>query len=126
MINILADVCSDYLGGTGIPSKLAFIVHLAVRIIQIFVPIALIIWGMFDLGKAIMAQKEEEIKKGQNTFIKRLIAAVIVFFIVTIVHLTVNLFAGNDDDGSDSESLWGCVKDVITCKSASDCKSEKH
>ena len=122
MINILSEVCTEYLGGAGIPSKIAYVVALAVRFIQIFVPIALIIWGMFDLGKAIMAQKEEEIKKGQNTFIKRLVAAIIVFFVVTITHLVINLFAGNEDDGTNSQDLWDCVKEVIKCSSPSECK----
>ena len=112
------DACIGYLdaNGAGIPAKLAFIVQLAIKIIQIGVPILLIIWGMLDLGKAVMAQKEEEIKKGQNTFIKRLVAAVIVFFIITIVKLVVNLFSGEDT------TLWTCIDEVIHCKSSTSCK----
>ena len=55
MINFL-DVCSTYLGGAGIPSNLAYIIYLIVRLIQVVVPILLIVWGMLDLGKAVMAQ----------------------------------------------------------------------
>ena len=116
MLNIL-DVCSSYLGTAGIPSKLAFLVAVAIRVIQVGVPILLIIWGMLDLGKAVMAQKEEEIKKGQNTFIKRLVAAVIVFFVITIVRLVVSLFA--DNNTSEEQSLWGCVEAIIKCNSNS-------
>ena len=117
MINIL-DVCGGYLG-TPIDSKLAFLVAVAVRLIQVGVPIILIVWGMLDLGKAVMAQKEEEIKKGQNTFIKRLIAAVIVFFVITIVKLVVGLFAG-DAKGTDGKtSLWDCVNEIVTCQNSS-------
>ncbi len=112
----LLDVCRDYLGGgTGIPDKLAFVVALAIRIIQIVVPILLILWGMLDLGKAVMAQKEEEIKKGQNTFIKRLIAAIIVFFVITIVKLVVGLFTNGDDKVNGTGNLWDCIDAVITC-----------
>src|SRR5574344_662106 len=103
MLNML-DVCTAYIGnGSGIPSKIAYIIALGVRIIQIGVPILLIIWGMLDLGKAVMAQKEDEIKKGQQTFIKRLIAAAIVFFVVVIVKLVVGMVGGTDvDTGSGS------------------------
>ena len=109
-------VCSVYLGTAGIPSKIAFVVALIIRVIQVGVPILLIIWGMLDLGKAVMAQKEEEIKKGQNTFIKRLIAAILVFFVITIVRLVVSLFA---DSSSGEQDIWGCVDEIITCTSNS-------
>ena len=111
------DVCVGQIGSTGLPSKIAFTIASIIRIIQIAVPILLIIWGMLDLGKAVMAQKEDEIKKGQQTFIKRLIAAILVFFITTIVKLVVNLFS--DDNGNGG--VWNCVDKIINCSSA-DCK----
>lgn len=112
------DVCQSYLGGsTGIPSKIAHLIYLGVRIIQVFVPILLIVWGMLDLGKAVMAQKDDEIKKGQQTFIKRLIAAVIVFFIVAIVKLVINLFADSDD----SSNMISCIDAILKCND-SDCQ----
>lgn len=78
-----------------------------VNIIKIGVPLLLIFFGMLDLGKAVMAQKEDEIKKGQNTFIKRLVAAAIVFFVVTIVTMLIGLVA------DDSESITGCINEII-------------
>lgn len=67
------------------------VVKTALTIIQIIIPIALIIFGSIDLMKAVMAGKDDEIKKGQNTFMKRAIAAVIVFFIPLIVSLVMGL-----------------------------------
>ena len=109
MLNIL-DVCTSYFN-PGIPSKIAYIVALAVKVIQIAVPILLILWGMLDLGKAVMAQKEDEIKKGQATFIKRLVAAAIVFFVVVIVKLLLGLVA----DGS--TNLVSCIDNILRCDS---------
>jgi preprotein translocase subunit Sss1 len=54
---------------------------------------------MLDLGKAVIAQKEDEIKNGQKVFMKRLIAAAIVFFIVVIVGFIVQLVAGDKTTG---------------------------
>lgn len=108
LINVL-DVCEDMFGGTaGIPDKIAHIIGLAVTLIQVVVPILLIIWGMLDLGKAVMAQKEDEIKKGQQTFIKRLVAAAIVFFVVVIVKLVINLVAGDEGTG-----IVGCIDAIL-------------
>lgn len=73
-----------------------YLVHTAIVIIKIVVPILLIIFGMLDLGKSVMASKEDEIKKGQQTFIKRVIAAVIVFFVIQIVQLIVGFISNKD------------------------------
>lgn len=114
LINVLG-VCEGVVGGQGIPDKLAYIIALIIRLIQVVVPILLIVWGMLDLGKAVMAQKDDEIKKGQQTFIKRLIAAAIVFFIIVIVELVVGLVA---DDG---KGISDCIKTVIDCKNMTSC-----
>lgn len=75
-----------------------YLVSTAILIIKIVVPILLIIFGMLDLGKAVVAAKEDEIKKGQQTFIKRAIAAVIVFFVIQIVQLVVGFISNGDAD----------------------------
>lgn len=75
-----------------------YIIHTVITLIKVVVPILLIIFGMLDLGKAVVASKEDEIKKGQNTFIKRVIAALIVFFVIQIVQILVRFASGNDTD----------------------------
>ena len=68
-----------------------------VNIIKIGIPIILIFLGMLDLGKAVMAQKEDEIKKSQQIFVKRLISAVLVFLVVFIVQTVIGLVAGKQN-----------------------------
>lgn len=75
-----------------------YLVSTAILIIKIVVPILLIIFGMLDLGKAVVASKEDEIKKGQQLFIKRLISAVIVFFVIQIVQLLIGFVSNSDSD----------------------------
>ncbi|MDD3340787.1 MAG: hypothetical protein PHN72_01100 [Bacilli bacterium] len=109
---------SDYSCGGGtftFQGILPNIVSSVIMIIQIGVPIILIVMGMVDLGKAVMAQKDDEIKKGQQTFIKRLLAAVIVFFIVAVVKLVLSVIG-------ESNSL-GCINCFINADPASnDCE----
>ena len=83
--------------GVQIDTKIVNAVHVIILIIQIVVPILLVIFGSIDFLKAVIGQKDDEIKKGQQTFIKRLIAAVIVFFVVAIVRLLVSFAAGDED-----------------------------
>ena len=86
-------------GGTNLifAGSLPYVVSTLVLIIKIAVPILLIIFGMLDLGKAVVAAKEDEIKKGQQTFIKRLITAVIVFFVIQVVQIIIRFVSGNDN-----------------------------
>lgn len=75
-----------------------YLISTAILLIKIVVPILLIIFGMLDLGKAVVASKEDEIKKGQQTFIKRVIAAVIVFFVIQIVQLLIGFVSNGDQN----------------------------
>lgn len=72
-------------------------VSLIIKIIWVVVPVLLVIFGLLDLAKAVMAQKEDEIKKGQQTLVKRIIAAVIVFFVIFIVQTIIKFVSGEDD-----------------------------
>ena len=60
-----------------------------IPIIQIGVPIILIVLGIFDLGKAVVASKEDEIKAAQKLLVKRVIYAVAVFLVAVAVPVAV-------------------------------------
>lgn len=94
-----ADVkgCSIIGNNVQIDVKIANTVHTVVLIIQIVVPVLLVVFGMIDLVKSVIAGKEDEIKKSQMTFVKRLIAGALVFFVFVIVKMLVSFVA--DDDG---------------------------
>ncbi len=103
-------------GGGIIPKMNSMIPHLTslvVDLIKIGVPVLLIIFGMLDLGKAVMAQKEDEIKKSQQMFFKRLLSAALVFFVFIIVELVFNIVAKDEKAG-----IWNCVNCFIneSCK----------
>ena len=78
-----------------IPSSLPKIISIIYTIIQIAIPIVLVIFGMLDLFKSITAGKEDEMKKGRQTFIQRLIFAAIIFFSFMFVKLLISLVAEN-------------------------------
>lgn len=116
LIQVL-DLQSITCGETEIPGKIAYIVHTIIILIQFGVPLLLIIFGMLDLGKAVIASKEDEIKKGQNMFIKRLIAAVIVFFVVAVVKLVVTLASGDEmKDQTGNNKIIDCIDNIVNYK----------
>lgn len=80
------------------------ILHAVVNLIKWGIPIVLIIYGIIDLGKAVMAGKEDEMKKATGTLIKRFIYAVAVFLVVILVQLVMGIVS---DSGADTgEENW--------------------
>ena len=76
-----------------IPQTLPKVISIAYTIIQIAVPIVLVVVGSLDLFKGITAQKEDEMKKGQGLFVKRLISAALIFFVFVIVKVVISFAA---------------------------------
>ncbi len=70
-----------------------------VNLIKFGIPIILILFGMIDLGKAVMAGKEDEMKKAQQTLLKRFIYAAAVFFVVTLVTFVMGILPTSDRSG---------------------------
>ena len=100
--------CKTLLGNVAIDVKIANTVHKIIVAIKIAVPVLLVIFGMIDLFKGIMAQKEDEIKKGQQTFIKRIIAAAIIFFIIQVVQFLISFVTDNSES-----DIWKCASCFI-------------
>ena len=94
-----------------IDNNLAELIHTAIVIIKFAIPILLIIFGMLDLGKGVIASKEDEIKSGQHMFIKRLISAVLVFFVVTIVQMLIGF--ADDKNDTDESDAWECANIIM-------------
>lgn len=72
------------------------IVRAVINVIQWVVPVILILMGTIDLLQAVTKGKEDEIKKGTSTLIKRAITAVIVFLVPVIVNVIMG-FIGTTD-----------------------------
>ena len=87
----LADNC----GGLG---PIVSVIKGIFDIIKILVPIALLLMGVIDLAKAVLASDDKEIKAAEGKLIKRAIAAAAVFFAVTLVHLIMGLVADSSDE----------------------------
>ncbi len=84
-------------GDVTMPYVIAQITSIVILIIQVLVPIIIIILGMLDLGKAVVAQKEDEIKKGWQTFFKRLLVGIAVFLVIVFVKFIIGLVAEDNE-----------------------------
>ncbi len=89
-------------------------VNTVVNIIKIGVPILLVVFGMIDLGKAVMSNDEKEMKGAQTKLIKRVLYAVLIFFIFAIVQW---IFGVLDKNNSGEASCLNCfINDYSACK----------
>lgn len=88
------------------------------NIIQFVIPIALILFGTIDLGKAVISSDDKEVKAAQSRLIKRCIYAVAIFFVVLLVRLIMNI-VGESQKGSkkttggqaDTETWFTCFSE---------------
>ncbi len=79
------------------------LIRTIIKYLQILIPIALILWGSIDMGKAVIAGDEKKMKEAQKPFVQRLISALIVFLIPFIVNLVINLVTNN---ASEWKACW--------------------
>lgn len=88
----------SFAGNDKNPPSLAYLINWALGIMRIIAIAALIVFGTIDMGKAVLAGKEDEMKKAQSTFIKRIIACICVFLVPTFINIIMN-FADMAWDG---------------------------
>lgn len=102
---------SDFSSVNGCPKNLVpafrLIKKIITPLIQIGIPILLILMGSIDFARAVMANDEKSISEATSRFLRRCIAAVAVFFVVTIVNLLMSFF-NKTDIGPQTEwrSCW--------------------
>ncbi len=82
------------------------LIRLIITWLQILIPIALILFGTIDMGKAVIAGDEKKIKEAQKPFVKRLISAIIVFLLPFIVNLAINLVVS---DATAWKACWNAA-----------------
>ena len=58
---------------------------------RIIVPIIIVVLGSLDFFKAVTAGKEDEMKKAQKKFIKRLVMGIAVFLVPTFINAIMHL-----------------------------------
>ncbi len=110
---LILNACS--IGGVPIPDYILNSISYVIDFIKIGIPLLLIIFGMIDLAKGVVAKKEEDMKKCQQLFLKKLIAGAMVFFVVSITIFLLKLLDSAETNGrrtNDYEALK-CIQEII-------------
>ena len=89
-------------------------------IFKIVIPVILIILGMIDLGKAVVASKDDEIKKAVKSLGMRALAAVVIFFVPTLVGIVMGRVSAFSDKMKEDYNI---CKDCLVNPNKSSCKA---
>lgn len=69
----------------GLPKKLLTWILNIVKWVKYIVPVIVILLGMLDFIRAVLADKDDGMKKAQGRFVRRLIAAALIFIVPLIL-----------------------------------------
>lgn len=96
-----------------------------VTVLKIFIPVALIFFGMLDLGKAVIAADDKAMKENQSKLIKRFIYAVLVFAIVSLVQVVFGFVAKADTESETGTSnAMSCVSCFVNGPDSNGCATK--
>ncbi len=87
---------------------------------KIVIPVILIVMGILDLGKAVVASKSDEVKKATTSLAMRAVAAIAIFLIPTIIGLVMGFVS----DFSKVEKDYSICKSCITSPRGTECKGK--
>ena len=83
--------CNGIFGSKDDPNSLRYLINEILMYPKIIIPAIVIGLGTLDFAKAVMASKEDEMKKAQKTFIKRVIIGITIFFVPLIMNVIMYL-----------------------------------
>ena len=90
-------------------------------IFKIVIPLLLLILGMFDLGKAVVASDDKAINKATTALVKRAVAAIIIFFIPTIIGFAFSIVNGFQNDKAVKNNYARCRDCLVSPTNADKC-----
>ena len=90
-------------------------------VFKIVIPLLLILFGMIDLGKAVVASDKDAIKNSTTSLIKRAIAAIVIFFLPTIISAVFGIVSGfSGDVKGEYNKCAKCISDPKNCDTSGD------
>ena len=82
-----------------------------INIIKVVTPIVLIIMGMVDMARATTANSEKDMDASRKRFMKRIVYAVMVFFVISVVQLLFSIL--KTSVFKNENNLLGCMTCVL-------------
>lgn len=95
-----ASTCASILGDVNDEDSVAWLVQKLLNYIKVLGPTIAIALGSIDFAKAVVTSDDESVKKAQSRFVKRMIAAVLLFFVPMLTGLLLGFFGITSDNAT--------------------------
>ena len=111
LVSSLQNFCNE-------ASNLLQVLGYIIIIFKVAIPLIIIVLGMMDFGKAVVSEKDEDIKKQAIKLGRRALAGLVIFFIPTVIYWIFDGVTGanNEDLKKCKECIFSPAGDV--CKAA--------
>lgn len=93
-------------------------------IFKIVIPLILLILGMFDLGKAVVASDDKAIQKAAKSLAMRAVAAIVIFFIPTLIKFAFSIVNGFQDDPAVRNNYNRCADCLTSPTNSGKCNNK--
>lgn len=102
-VNLFTD-CKTMFNADAGSKRLFELLRFAKNLVHLFIPLLLLGLGTLDFAKAIFSGSEDDMKKAQSKFIKRVIIAICIFLIPTLLKVILTI----------ANEVWGNI-DTTFC-----------
>lgn len=92
------------------------IVGIVILVLKIAIPIVLLLTGAITFGSAVIASDEKEMKNATKKLINKAIAAVVIFFLPTLINMVFSLIGEYGDIKESYGPCWTCVLKPSECE----------
>lgn len=83
--------------------------------LKILVPLIIIMMATFDYYKAVIDDKDDALVRQTKVLIRRILIGIIIFFIPTLLNLSLMFVSGWSDIKTDYDACAKCLLDPISC-----------
>ena len=95
------------------------LIGIFLTIVKVIVPIILIVMGSLDMSKAVISNDNDAIQKSLSTFLKRVIAGILVFFAPSILLALFHMVDGMANFEGKYETCLDCILGSSDCPDVS-------
>lgn len=96
------------LGCGTIPEAITDTINAIYNALLYLIPIFIVLFGVIDFLKAVMAQKDDAIKQSTNMLVKRIITGLLAFCIMALVKFGVSLLKTGNTNG-----IASCLESIF-------------
>lgn len=90
------------------------------NVVKIVIPILILAFGIMDFGKAVVASKDDEIKKALKSLLFRILSGTVIFFIPVLIKFAFGLV---DSFSGDLEKDYNVCVACLTGPKGNSCQN---